>query len=242
MSDSTLQAPPSRRLPLAPVLLATAIAVVALGGLGMVFGASAYDITDRGRDLFSYETGLVYEVRVADAVTLYVDSESRPNPDAITGPALVALSTAALMTLFVLATVGASRRLRWFYGLAAAGLAFLGVDELLGIHETLGHNLRFLAALPGIERPDDAIVAFYLVPAIAFVVTFRDIILSSRWAMRFFAAAVLCFFAAAASDVAGVSTDEPLELLSAAALVGGFASLLVGHVLAALAPLAPRAA
>jgi len=207
----------------------------------MFFSPSLYEVVDTGRDLRPYESGVIYKIRVADSVTVYAAAESKPDMDAISGSVLVALATAALFAALLLAALGAERRLRLFYGLASAGFAFLAVDEFFAIHETVGHNLIFLANVPGIERPDDLIIAAYLVPAAAFLYYFRDIMASSRRAIAFFAAAVSLFVLAGACDLAGLILDEPLEVLSAACITAGFATLIAAHVTAAIKPVALRA-
>jgi hypothetical protein len=203
--------------------------------VGMMLAPSAYEVADKGRDLRPYESGVIYKIELADSVTVYAAEESQPDTDAISGSLLVALATMALMTSLLLKAVGGSPRLRTFYALTAGGFAFLSIDEFFAIHETVGHNLLFLSDIPGIERPDDLLFALYMVPALVFLYVFRDVLLGSKRAIRFFAAGLLVFGLAAASDVAGVGSDEPLEVVSAALIAGGFVSLAVGHLSAALA-------
>jgi hypothetical protein len=214
----------------AKLALLGAGALVGAAGVAMFFAPSLYEVVDQGRDLRPYESGEIYEIRVADSVTVYAAEESRPDTDAISGSALVALATASLMTFLLLAATGAAMRLRAFYAVAAAGFAFLALDELFAVHETVGHNLLFLSDLPGIERPDDAIFALYVIPAVAFLLYFRDILTGSRRAVWLFAAAIGVFLLAGLSDVAGVGTDELLEVVSAGFIVGGFVTLIVAHL------------
>lgn len=209
-------------------------ALVGAAGLAMFFAPSLYEVVDQGRDIRPYDSGTIYEIRIADSVTVYAAEESRPDTDAVSGSALVALATAALMTFLLLVATGAARRLRLFYAVATAGFAFLALDELFAIHETVGHNLLFLSDLPGIERPDDVIFALYVVPALAFVIYFRDIMASSRRAVLLFAAAVAVFVLAGLSDIAGVGVDELLEVVTAGFIVGGFVTLIVAHLSSAL--------
>ena len=92
----------------------------------------------------------------------------------------------ALMTALLLGAVGSRARLRRFFGFAAGGLAFLAADELFAIHETVGHNLRFLADLPGVERPDDVVFLSYGLAVLVFAWLFRDILLQNVAAVRLF--------------------------------------------------------
>lgn len=217
--------------------LAAGIAIAALGLL-MFLAPSAYEVVDKGKDVRPYESGTVYEIRVADTVTVYAAEESQPDMDHISGSALVALATASLMVALLLGAKNGSRRVRRFYLFATAGLAFLAFDEFFAVHETVGHNLLFLSDVPGIERPDDLIIALYIIPAIAFLYYFRDVLTSSSRAVKFFAAAIGGFVLSGLSDIAGMSVDEPLEVITAALIVGGFISLIVTH-LAGLGDYAP---
>jgi hypothetical protein len=210
-------------------ILAAGLAIGA-AGLAMVLAPSLYEVVDKGRDLRPYESGPVYEIKVADTATVYASAESQPDTDAISGSAMAALAAVALMTSLLLGAANGSARIRRFYAFASAGFAFLAFDEFFAVHETIGHNLLVLSDLPGVERPDDVIFALYLVPAVAFLYVFRDVILASRRAIRFFVAALALFVVAGASDIAGIAADEPLEVLSAACIVGGFVTLMVGHL------------
>jgi hypothetical protein len=214
--------------------IAGAGVAIAAAGVAMYLAPGLYEVVDKGRDIRPYESGPIYEIRLADTVTVYASAESRPDTDAISGSAMVALATAALMTWLLLAARGAPDRLRRFYGLAALGFAALALDEFFAIHETIGHNLLFLSDIPGVERPDDVIFALLAVPALVFLYYFRDIVTSSKRAVRLFIAALILFAFAGLSDLAGVGTDEPLEVLSAACIVGGFVSLIVMHLSSAL--------
>jgi hypothetical protein len=227
----------SKKVPIAFVL---AGAIAAFGTL-LYFAPSAYEVVDKGPYVrpYSPEPESVYELRLFDSVTVYADAESQPSTDNISGATLVALSTAALITCLLLGASGAPRKLRRFYGLAALGAAYLAIDEFVAIHETVGHNLPFLADLPGVEHPDDILVSLYLIPALAFVVWSRDILLGSRRSRTFFGLGILFFLAAAVGDLAALPIDELCEVLAGAALAVGFISLIVEHLTVHL-ELAPR--
>ncbi|HMJ02445.1 MAG TPA: hypothetical protein VK506_05860 [Conexibacter sp.] len=226
-------------------LVAAFLALVAVGALLTVLPGLA-DVVDEGTDLRPYPAGHVKEVRIADTFTVYVDDESsRVGTDLISGLALVVLATASALTLVLLAAAGAARRLLVFHLVTALGLGFLALDELAGIHETIGHNLPFLADVPGVGRPDDLIIALYIIPAIAYVVVFRDVLRGSPLVLRLFVAAVACFGLSGVMDVADLPLDEPLEMLGAAAIAGGLVLLMAQHLgaalqLPALQALAPR--
>ncbi len=199
------------------------IAAVALAAL-VSLAPSLYDVVDKGKGppIVPYEgSGVVYKVRVLDQFTVYADEESRPTPDKLSTIGLVAAASMSLMTLLLLRAAGADARWRRFYAFATAGLAYLAADELFAFHETLGHNLQFLADLPGVERPDDVVFLSYGVPLAIFAWAFRDILLSNKRAVQLFAVGT-CFFAvSAAADLAGVGIDEPAEVVASICLAAG---------------------
>ncbi|MGH2822072.1 MAG: hypothetical protein ACRDLY_03440, partial [Thermoleophilaceae bacterium] len=145
--------------PILWVLLAAFIAGVA-GVLLAVAGVSVWDVEARGEHLLPYPEK-VLRVRILETATVYFDAE-RPGPsDILTGITLACGGAVVLFTWWLVRTTVARRR-AWFFLLAGLGLTYLGVDDLFGAHETFGHNLRFLADLPGVDRPDDVVLALFL--------------------------------------------------------------------------------
>jgi len=213
-------------LALTGVLLAVAVAVV-------LAAPSLYEIESRNYPVPYEDAGRVYKLRVLDSVDVYAPEELRDNAslDVITGLGLVGLATAALMSAALLSAAGRDRPLVRFYGLVGAGALFLGLDEMLSIHETIGHNLQFLADVPGVERPDDLVLALYLIPGLAFLIYFRSIVLASERARRLIGLALGLFALSAVADLAGASkVDEGLEVLGGVSLVAGFGMLGWGHL------------
>ncbi|MEO6713561.1 MAG: hypothetical protein ABIM89_09060 [Mycobacteriales bacterium] len=222
------------------VVIVVLAAMACLAVLAVLFAAAkgpAYDV--RGSADVPYSAGTVKEVRVLDSATVYVDGESKPGPSVIAGIGLLVLATAAFMTAAVLRIARVLRRpgrssLVTFYLLLCAGLAFAGLDELFAIHETIGHNLQFLADVPGVSRPDDLVFALYLIPTAAFAYLFRDVFLSDT---RAAAALVLGFaflVAAAAADLAGAPVEEYFEALCGLCIGTGLALLIHSHLSRAL--------
>jgi hypothetical protein len=209
---------------------ASVVVVLTLSAL-VYFAPSLYDVEAKGKGppLVPYQgSGLVYKVRVLDAFSLYADEESRPSPDKLSAIALVAAASMSFMTLLLLSAAGGDRRLRRFYAFATAGLAYLAADEMFAFHETLGHNLRFLADLPGVERPDDVVFLSYSIPLAIFAWAFRDVLLSEPRATRLFAVGTGFFAVAVAGDLAGVSIDEPAEVVAAICLMAGLVIITAG--------------
>jgi len=205
--------------------LAVVFVVIAILALAVLFAMapSAYDVEDKGRGpgIVPYESGLVYKVRVFDSFTVYAPEEARPEADKISSLGLAAATTMMLMAFILLTAAGSGARLRRFYALGTAGLALVTLDETFALHETIGHNLHFLADVPGVERPDDLIFGLYPIALAFFAWHFRDILFADRRATRLFAAGTALVLIAAVSDLAGSHVDEAAEPLAGLCLVAG---------------------
>jgi hypothetical protein len=224
---------PRRRLRRGTSFLVAAI--VLAGALALAFVAARNaDVVAEGA-LLEYTDATIKEVRFFDRYTFYVEAEARSDKDAAVSALLVAVAAMALLVtaFFSSGTVRARPIDRRFHAATLVGAGYLAADEFLGIHETLGHNLRFLADLPAVQRPDDAIVALYAVAFLAFLVAFRSAILASRRALALFVSGFLVFAAAAALDVLDVGVDEYLEPLAALVFFAGLVVLSVEHLAAA---------
>jgi hypothetical protein len=211
------------------VILLVAVLFVGIVVLGYVVSHS-YEVVDEGR-LLPYTDAQVAKLRFFDEVTLYVTKE-RPRPlDVVNATLFAMLAGVALFSLLLLQPVrGSDERVKVFLVIALLGSLYLAADEMLGIHETVGHNLRFLADLPAVHRPDDVVFASYAVPAVIVVVVFKDLIWSSRPVALLFAAGLALFVVAGAADVAGVGIDELAEPLSTGCLGAGFTRIALAHV------------
>jgi hypothetical protein len=220
----------SRLRPRRLVILALALGVVAAGAFLVTASSSLYEVQEKGRHLLPYQTGEVYRVKVFDSVTLYADGESRPVPSMIQGTLLAALATAAFMTFFFLRRARARPQVVQFYLVAGAGLAIVAFDELFAVHETVGHNIRTLADLPGVERPDDVLVLLYAIPLAYCAYRFRGVIAESRRALGLLAAGIGLFFLSVLADLASAPLEEAFELLSVVSVITGLVTLFRQHV------------
>lgn len=223
------------------LFVAIVIAVLAVAAAVALAPGPLYE--RRGTVPVPYDARDVYEVRLLGAITVYVDGklygapgEPRINANLIGSIALLMLATAVFVVATALRIARARRRLTTFYLLAAGALGFAGLDKLLAIHESVGHNLRFLADVPGVERPDDLILALYLVPALAGVYWFRDVLTSDRGAAGALAAALVFFALSAFADLASSSAEKPLELISGLFIAIGLTRLVHHHLLQNLEP------
>lgn len=222
--------PDSRSGARRPWRLLGLIAAVLLG-LGALYFAyqflTDYEVLEKGQ-LLSYTTGKIYKVRFGGGLTLYVAPELPPwqykdllNAYVLTGVAFVALTFAVLLRT-VSGHGAGSASLRLFL-VMFVGISCLVADEVLGLHESIGHNMQFLLGLPGVHRPDDVLTVLMGIPVAAFLVYFRSTLLASRRAVIAFAAAGLGFLLAAVSDVLALPIEEGLEVVvSACLLVGVF--------------------
>jgi hypothetical protein len=232
--------------------LAVAAAVLGLLAIGALFllPSGLYEVTDKGRGpgIVPYDSGLIYKVRVLDSLTLYAPDEARPHPDKLTSLVLAAATAMALMTFVLLRAARAAARQRSFFAWASAGLALLTLDETFALHELVGHNLHFLADVPGVERPDDLLFALYAVAVAVFAWHFRDLLLAHPRAVRLFAIGGLFFLIAVASDLAGWPLDEVAEPVAGLCLGAGLVLITAEALQRALdlgplvAPTAPTAA
>jgi len=228
-----------RRAKRRPALGHAALAAVGL----LIFGAVAllHEVTavvERGKDLLPYPADVV-KVRVTDAVTLYVDVQPQPPADILNGMLLSAAATASLMTMLFLVRLGEQRReLLSFWALAAAALAYLALDELAAVHETLGHNMRFLADLPGVESPDVVVLAAYGIPAAVFVLRFWGVLVEIVRVRRLLALTASVWLVAEVADVASLPGEEALELTATIVGLLGLAYMIDGHLRRRIAPAA----
>lgn len=226
---------PRRRRPGATPFLVAAIVLAGALALAFVVARNA-DVVAEGA-LLEYTDATIKEVRLFDRYTFYVEAEVRSDKDAAVSALLLAVAAMSLLVtaFFSSGAVRARPIDRRFHAATLVGAGYLAADEFLGIHETLGHNLRFLADLPGVQRPDDAIVALYAVAFLVYLVAFRSAILASRRALALFVCGFLIFAAAAALDVLDVGVDEYIEPLAALAFFAGLVVLSVEHLAAAAA-------
>jgi hypothetical protein len=191
-----------------------------------------YDVVAEG-ELLPYPAQ-VAKIRFFDAFTLYVAQERTRPLDVIDAVLLSMLAGTAFFARAQLRQAGAgASRAAVFLLVCGLGAMFLAGDESLALHETLGDNMRFLSSLPGVERPDDAIFAAYIVPAAVVAFLFRDVIRSSRAALPLLGAAVVLFIGAGLMDVLGIGFDELFEPLSSGFLLAGITVLALDALRAA---------
>lgn len=104
---------------------------------------------------------------------------------------------------------------------AAAGAAFLAGDDLLALHETLGHNLVFLDVLPLIDHRDDAIVGLYGLIVAAWL--WRHRAFAPAQAHRLWLTAIACGGLAVGLDLLPFTVGLFEEILEALCALFGLA-------------------
>jgi hypothetical protein len=109
-------------------------------------------------------------------------------------------------------------------------MIFLAIDEFSGIHESLGHNMQFLANLPFIERPDDAIILSYLIPVSFFLYYFRRELMSNAGTIRAMGGVIFFLTISTLSDIFTLPIEEVSELITSFLLVVAFLLLGSGHI------------
>ena len=209
------------------------LAAVALGAafFGYRF-VSDYEVLEKGQ-ILPYTLGLIYKVQFGGRLTLYLEPELRPTMDLLNAYILTGIAFISLTFGVILATV--TSRMKglkfWFFATTFMGMSYLVVDEIFGVHESIGHNLQFLAKLPLITRPDDAVILFMAVPAALFLFVFRKVILASFKAKVLFGAGFICFALSAISDILTLSIEEPLEILASLFLAAAITALGLHHAI-----------
>ncbi len=119
-----------------------------------------------------------------------------------------------------------------FSAVAAAGTAYLGIDELLSLHERLGHAMYYDLGWrepPGINHFDDLIVMGVALAGLGVFAVYRDEVFRLpafaglvSLGLAFFAAAIGWDTVANPSHTASWWTEETLELAGALAMLGAF--------------------
>jgi hypothetical protein len=222
----------------ASILQVIVVAVTVVALLAVAFASSRVgDLEPVPPDQILAEYRGVTGVEVRETAllggTVYVWDEQLSRVDGATAAALasVAAISAFLLALLRGSATAASREGTAFFKVAAAGAAFVAFDELVSLHETVGYNLSFLREVPGFARPDDALVALYLLAALLVVARYRTFLRGSTTAIRLLGSAAACFVVAVALDiVASTPLEEALEFAGSALAITGVAALGREHI------------
>jgi hypothetical protein len=138
--------------------------------------------------------------------------------DSLTAMTLCAGGAVALMGALLLARSPRDTRTSpTALGVIGMVLVWMATDELLGFHETVGHNLSGVRNFPIIDQPDDLLVVVGFVLLVAVVLWLRPrLALDRAGALPLLAAGVVLAIAAVADFVPGFPfepVEEPMEIL-----------------------------
>jgi hypothetical protein len=211
-------------------LLGCLVAATAVLGLAGVVILRSAPVIAEGRLLDFLPPGYsIEQVRVA-GLELYVDT-SLGHSDIATSTVLVVLA------VFLLGVALELRRrdepCAGTFAIAAAGALFLAGDDLLALHETIGHNLGFLTSVPGVDHPDDAVMGIYALVVIGFCFHHRELAPAGTSARTAWLAAAVLGGTAIVLDMLPIDDTRPeegLEVLCALGLLAG-AVLTARHAL-----------
>ncbi len=215
------------------ILLAIGGLIVLIGCMGAFILPDHVEILAKGQ-LLSYSDGRVYHLRLFNAFELYIEPSNRLSSDVLTAYILLAMSFTSLIGMIVMLRFPSQDSLytRTINLMLCLGLGthYLAIDEYFGVHETIGHNLQWLRHLPGVTRPDDAIIAFYLFPALFFVYKFHRLLSACRGGLALFVSSIVLFAGSAMVDMFHLPGEEPLELLTSGLLLGSILWLVMFYV------------
>jgi hypothetical protein len=200
-----------------------------------------YEVLEKGR-LLAHSGGLVYKVRFFGSFDLFIEPDHQLDKDVLNAFMLVGVAFISLTFGVLYGWLKGRQRGDFFRFsiLMFLGMSWLAADELLGIHETLGHNLMFLAELPFVDRPDDVIILLYSVPAFLFLARFRKTILASRPALILMGLALVFYLVGALGDLFKLPVERISELLSSACIIASVMLLGLSHMQRALEGLLAR--
>jgi hypothetical protein len=200
--------------------------LLAVFGLAVVFAVESpgIDVVARGH-FVDYTEHEVDRVRAFDAFTFLAAPETTADTDLMNSMLLAAIVGVTLLA----AALTGDRRLRLFFALAAVGMVVLAIDEGFELSETIGYNMSWLDALPGLSA--EKIDVLDAVPALAFAWIFRDVLLSSAAALWFWLGGLVLFFVTLALEVlAKTPVEDAVEVLASACLLVGFLVLAINRL------------
>ena len=162
---------------------------------------------------------------------VYLSPDVRPTMSLGTAMVLIVVAGMSSIAARVSGPTPEDARRHRFFLLSAAGAAFLGLDDLLGIHESIGLTLHhWVDAAPRPERVGHVVLGLYAVVACVAFWSFRDLLRASPRAQVLFAVAAGSSVAGAALDTAVLDAPHvvthPLQITAAIGLLLGYWTLI----------------
>jgi hypothetical protein len=204
------------------------VALLALAALVLLgFAASQrISVVERGQ-LLDWIQVEVESLEIWDSFTIYRTPETSIGFDEVNGLLLATLSGMAFLVTVVLDRLPGKTpsRVRWFFLISWLGAAYLAVDELFGLHETIGLNLPWLRGIPGVDHPDDVLLAAYVLTAGVVLVALRDVAFPSRRVTVWFGASFATYASSIVLDLLKFEREDVIELVASALLLVAFVLL-----------------
>jgi hypothetical protein len=209
------------------ILILSGILVVVLGMATFAYMfLHDYQVLNKGQ-ILPYTDGYIYEILIADKYRIYIEPEIRLRSDVLNAAILLGVAYISMTfgSIIYLREKPSITQRFLFFVVMSVGMFYLAADELLGIHESIGHNLQFLMSLPGLSHPDDLIIAAYGIGALVFLYYFRSVLVQMRRSLRYFVLAFVFFVVAAISDLATLGFFEEIaEVISGILILAGIVS------------------
>jgi hypothetical protein len=200
--------------------VATGLLALGLGGLllAAMVAAPHIDVTDRGH-FVSYTEREVVRVDVFGWFTMLAAPETRADTNLMNTIVLGMLVGVTLVS----ATLAPRGRLRWFFGIAAAGAFLACIDEAFELTETLVYNADWIGVF---GFSPDKVDILDVIPFGLFIWFFRDLLSSSPRALWFWAAGGVFFVFAEVLDLfAKTPMEDAIEVVASVSLLLGLIAL-----------------
>lgn len=173
--------------------------------------------------LLPYTKAKAERIEIFGGPRLTIQVEPPSRIDSLTTACFFGLAAISLLMTLMLRGIEGRGRERWFWAAIIVGAVYLGLDELLGLHESIGANLRFLGDLPGVNSPEDVVISLYVIPGALFLYFFWSLLRASRLGLRLLVVGFVLFvFAAALDDIDTLMDEQLVELASTVVLFAGF--------------------
>ena len=186
------------------------------------------------------------EVDLGDRLTITAAPELRRpqhDTDAFAAVALIALATLALTTRMFLSFLLPAARSSFssFLTVCSVGAVVVAIDELMGIHETLGANTPWISDIPVLPATDNIIVLLYGVAGAVVTWRYRTVIKASRAGWNLFLIGATFVAVSFAMDIIGHHREETLEVTGVITLALGLSMSIVAIARTQLRTLSPWA-
>jgi hypothetical protein len=180
--------------------------------------------------------GGIYRIRLVERLDLYANPDVRPTPSLAASFALILVAGMAATAARITARRDPDPATGRFFVVSALGAAFLGLDDLLGIHESIGLTVSYwFPAGPSPERIGHLVLVVYAVLAGLFLWSHRERLSRSRPAVSLLGLAAASSLVVTAIDVAFRDAPQvithPLQAVAALALLLGYWCLIEALVI-----------